>query len=343
MAAEQNQSNQTQGGGDQRNTTSAPGGDSGGGNSRGQAGSSGADSDSPSKLKKLWGRLPFIGSKKWFLNPYIWAFLVVLALMAGIIWYVQSNNQATNIDGEDFPAASIDEEDFASLSEEQAEIDNTNKSLNVQANSVFDGTMLVRSSLEVQGQLRVGQKLALKDIAASGQATLNNVDVAESLNVGGNTQLNTATVQGGLSVNEDLTVAGGGTFAGTLNAQAIETGSLSFSGDLTMNGKLITGGAQTGASPGGSIGSGGTVSVSGNGTAGTVNVNTGGSPSRGTLVNVQFGSNYPNTPRVNVTPVGSDTGSLDWYVTRTASGFTIGSDSAPAGGTNYTFDYFIAR
>lgn len=276
-------------------------------------------------------------------SPYVWAFLALLAISAGVIWYAQSSSDSTDIDGEDFSTASINEEDFASLAADQAEIDSTNKTLNVQANSTFDGTMLVRSSLEVQGKLRVGEELTLNDVVVSGQATMNNLDINQDLNVQGETRLSTTAVQNSLTVNENLTVSGSGTFAGTLTAQTIETGNLAFNGDLNMSGRIITGGAQTNARAGGALGSGGTVSVNGNDTAGNVRINTGGSPSSGILVRVRFGDTYSRSPRVNITPVGSASGRLDWYVTRTQEGFAIGVSSPPGGGSNYAFDYFVVE
>lgn len=285
----------------------------------------------------------FFSTKSTLLNPYVWGFVVLVCISGGIIWYAQTSNEAVNIDSQDLSSSRINQEDFASLAAEQAEIDSTNKTLNVQANSVFDGTMLVRSSLEVQGKLRAGQELILNDMSVTGQATINNLDISQDLNVQGDTQLGTTSVQGGLTVNDDITVDGSGTFAGNLTANAIEAGNLSFSGNLRMNGQIITGGSQTDASPGNSAGSGGTVSVNGNTTAGSVNINTGGSSSSGILARVRFGEKYSGTPRVNVAPVGAAAGKLDWYVTRTTTGFKIGTASPARDGANYTFDYFVVE
>ena len=277
-------------------------------------------------------------------NPYLWGMLVVLAATGGVVWFVdQDREEVTNITGQDFTSSSLDEEGFAQLAQEQAEIDSTNQTLNVQANSVFDGTMLVRSSLEVQGQLRVGEELTLNDLTVAGQGTINDLDVANDFNVQGAAQLNETTIQDSLSVEDALNVAGGGTFGGSLTAQSIEAGSLSFSGDLSMSGRIITGGEQTSSTTTANIGGGGTASVDGNDTAGTVNINTGNSPSDGILVNIDFGTNYNAVPRVNITPVGNSSGSIDWYIERTTSGFSIGSNSTPSGGANYSFDYFIVE
>lgn len=290
--------------------------------------------DQPSRLDKI---------RQLLLNPYLLGLLGLLLIGGGITWYAWQQQQNTiTINGQDFETSSLSQADFAQLAAEQAEIDSTNKTLHVTANSIFNGTVLIKSSLDVQGQLRVGQELTLNDLAVAGQATINNLDLANDLVVQGETQLNGATtIQNNLSVAGALTVAGNGTFAGNLTADTINAGSLSFNGDLRMNGHIISSGPQTGASAGTAVGGGGTVSVSGNDVAGTVRVNTGGSPPAGILANVSFGRNYGQTPRVIVTPVGSATGSLDWYVIRTSNGFSIGTSSPPASGTNYQFDYFV--
>lgn len=277
-------------------------------------------------------------------SPYLWGLILVLVITGSIVWFVeQDREEVTNITSQDFAGSSLDEEGFAELAQEQAEIDSTNQTLNVQANSVFDGTMLVRSSLEVQGQLRVGEELTLNDLTVAGQGTINNLDVANDLNVQAAVQLGETTIQDSLTVTDSLNVASGGTFGGSISAQNIEAGNLSFSGDLSMSGRIITGGEQTSSTTTGNIGGGGTASVNGNDTAGTININTGNSPSSGILTNISFGSGYNAIPRVNITPVGSSSGSIDWYIERTNDGFSIGSNSAPSSGANYSFDYFVVQ
>lgn len=307
----------------------------------------GTDSQQPAP-KNSNRRINLSGIKDITINsiksPYLWGMLIILAATGGVVWFVdQDREDITNITGQDFTGSSLDEEGFAELAREQAEIDSTNQTLNVQANSVFDGTMLVRSSLEVQGQLRVGEELTLNDLTVAGQGTINDLDVANDFNVQGAAQLNETTIQDGLSVADTLNVGGGGTFGGSISAQSIEAGNLSFSGDLSMSGRIITGGEQTSSTTTANIGGGGTASVDGNDTAGTVNINTGNSPSSGILVNVNFGTSYNAIPRVNITPVGNSSGSIDWYIERTTSGFSIGSSSNPGSGASYSFDYFIVE
>jgi uncharacterized protein YcnI len=56
---------------------------------------------------------------------------------------------------------------------------------------------------------------------------------------------------------------------------------------------------------------------------------------------VNFAVRFAGTPHIALTPASSAAGSLDYYVNRTPSGFSVCSSSAPASGQNYTFDYIV--
>ena len=92
---------------------------------------------------------------------------------------------------------------------------------------------------------------------------------------------------------------------------------------------------------GGAVGAGGTGSINGSDLAGTVTVNIGGSPSAGTLATVSFVNSYGSEPHVVVTPVGSSAAGLNWYITRSATGFVISTTNAPSASTSFSFDYVV--
>ncbi|MEX0668304.1 MAG: hypothetical protein WD061_01020 [Candidatus Saccharimonadales bacterium] len=275
--------------------------------------------------------------------PYLMGLVALLIVGGLVIFYVQSTtDDEVVIDGSELNTTSLSEADLANLASDRAQIDSTNRILTVAANSIFDGTMLVRSSLDVQGQLRVGQSLSINDVDITGQGVINDLDIANELNVQGNVNFGgAATIQNGLTIGDGLSVTGSGTFAGNLSANSIEAGNLTFNGNLTMNGHIITSGTQVSASNGPNIGSGGTVSVSGNDVAGTVNINTGSGTSTGIMVTVTFAESYTGTPRVNITPVGSASGGQNWYVTRNSNSFSVGINNPITG--NFSFDYFVVE
>jgi hypothetical protein len=117
--------------------------------------------------------------------------------------------------------------------------------------------------------------------------------------------------------------------------------SLQLSGDLQITRHIDAGGGTPGKSDGTALGNGGTSSVSGTDTAGTVTINTGGSPSTGCFATITFTNRFSGTPHVVVTPVGSAAGGLNYYINRSASNFSIcATNSAPAGQT-FSFDYIV--
>jgi hypothetical protein len=81
--------------------------------------------------------------------------------------------------------------------------------------------------------------------------------------------------------------------------------------------------------------------VSGSDTAGFININTGGAPSAGCFITVNFASRFNSTPRVLVTPVGSDSGALNYYVNRSSTSFSVCVATVPPAFASFGFDYFV--
>src|SRR5690606_7895301 len=84
----------------------------------------------------------------------------------------------------------------------------------------------------------------------------------------------------------------------------------------------------TGPAPGRSInpgvlGAGGSATVNGSDTSGTVNINTGGGPTAGCFLRVNFARSFSAQPHVLVTPIGAAAGQTQHYVERDQSGFSI--------------------
>src|SRR5206468_4683422 len=107
--------------------------------------------------------------------------------------------------------------------------------------------------------------------------------------------------------------------------------------DLTLTHHIIAGGATPGRNNGSALGGGGSASVSGSDTAGTVSINVGSSPPSGCFVTVNFTQKYSNTPHILLTPVGSGAGGLAYYVNRTSTNFSICDSATPPAGTSFAF------
>lgn len=267
-------------------------------------------------------------------NIYLLFFLLVLVIAGAILVITALASRETK------DPASINSQDLTSealkqLSNTDATVGDPKQVLNVQSNAIFAGKVLVRDSLDVAGTIKVGGALSLPGITVSGESNFDSINVTKALNIGGD-----ASLQGHLNVKKNIAVSGGGTFGGAVSAPQIATSTLQLLGDLTLTRHITAGGPTPGRSIGGAVGSGGTASVSGSDTAGFINVNTGSSPTAGCFVTVNFAQRFNSTPRVLLTPVGSDAGTLTYYVNRTSTGFSVCVTTPPPANASFGFDYF---
>jgi hypothetical protein len=103
---------------------------------------------------------------------------------------------------------------------------------------------------------------------------------------------------------------------------------------------LVTSGSTPGVSRGSATGSNGTVSISGNDTAGVIGINIGVGAGGGILANVSFNSAYSTAPKVVITPVGI--GASFYLASVSSSGFSVAVTSGlPPGG--YRVNYITAQ
>jgi cytoskeletal protein CcmA (bactofilin family) len=206
--------------------------------------------------------------------------------------------------------------------------------LNVQSDAVFSGSVLVRDSLQIAGNLQVGSNLAIAGLRVTGNSTFDDVQITKSLAVTGN-----GAIQGQLSVTQSLQVNGGGTFLGAISAPSITAGSIQLNGDLTLTHHLTAGGSTPGRSNGPALGGGGTATVSGSDTSGTITINTGTGSSAGCYITINFTSRFNGTPHIVISPIGSAAAGLNYYINRTTSNFSVCAANAPTDGITYVFDY----
>lgn len=279
----------------------------------------------PNAIRGLAGRI----------NIYLLLFVFVL-LLAGIVTGVSffKNQQATQADEKQIKTEPLSQEALDQLRQTDVKVGDPKQILSVEANAIFAGKVLIRDSLEVAGEIKAGGPLSLPGITISGNSILSQVQ-ASSLQVTGNT-----TLQGPLTVQNSINVNGNGSFGGTLTAAKLNIQDFQVTGDLQFARHLDAGGGTPSKSDGG-LGSGGTSSVSGTDTAGTVAINTGGAPPAGCMVNLTFAQRYNNTPHVVITPVGSAGASLNYYVNRSSTGFSICTANNPPGGQSFAFDYIV--
>jgi cytoskeletal protein CcmA (bactofilin family) len=277
----------------------------------------------PKGIKKLSHRI----------NIYLLLFILMLVIAGGIL-AITMLKQSTKEDPK-ISSQTLSQDALSQLSKTDATVGDPKQILNVQSNAVFAGKVLIRDSLDVAGTIHVNGSLNLPGITVSGDSTFDQVQVNKTLSIGGDT-----SVLGQLNVKKNLSVTGGGTFGGGISAPQIATSQLQILGDLALSSHIVAGGATPTRSGGGALGGGGTASVSGSDSAGSININTGGGAAAGCYLNITFSKKFSNTPHVVITPVGSDTAAIPYYITRSTSGFSV-CTTAPTPNLTLGFDYIV--
>lgn len=268
------------------------------------------------------------------LNIFLLLFIFVLVLAGVVVTVVYITSRNSNKPS--VKTQSLTEDTLRQLANSDVTVGQPKQILSVQSNAIFAGKVLINDSLEVAGGLRVGSNLSLPGINVSGNSTFDQVQISKSLSVASD-----VAIQGSITSQKGLSVAGGGSFGGALSAPQITANSLQLNGDLTLTHHITIGGATPSRSNGGALGSGGTTSVSGSDSAGSININTGAAAGAGCFITVNFTKAFHATPHVLLTPVGSGAAGLAYYVNRTTTNFSVCTTSTPPSGTSFGFDYFI--
>jgi cell division protein FtsL len=267
-----------------------------------------------------------------FNNLYLLIF-VLLVLVAGAVVYIsmQASKKQTNTT----KLTSLTDEQLSSLKGNTTLVGDAKQTLDIQSNTIFEGQVLARSDLNVAGTIKVGGTLSLPSIAVGDTGTFGQLGINKGLNVGGDT-----TLQGQLTIQKNLQVTGSASF-GSLSVSSLSVTSLQLRGDLSIKRHIVTSGGNPGRTKGTALGSGGTASVSGSDIAGTVSISTGSGPATGCFLTVSFSQSFSSAPHVVISPSNSSAANLKYYTNRSSSGFSVCTVSAPAPGTNYSYDYVV--
>ncbi len=265
-------------------------------------------------------------------NIYLLLFIFIL-VMAGIIVFISIQRSNSELTGSTLPTQELTAEELDSIRGSDAKVGDPKQQLTIESNTIFSGKILAKDSVDIAGSLKVGGELSLPGITVSGASSFDQIRGNE-LAIAGD-----ASVQGALNVQQSLSVSGGATFGGPISAPIITIGSLQISNDLTFGRHLDAGGSTPGLSNGSALGNGGTASVSGTDTAGTVTINIGGGPGAGCFATIIFTQVFGGTPHITITPVGASAAGLNYYITRTTSQFSICSTNAAPGGSSFSFDW----
>lgn len=279
----------------------------------------------------------------------------ILAINAAVIMFVirgQTDKQLAAVKGDVTLSSAV----LDGLGVSRSAIENQGTELTVGPNSKFKGTVTIAKDVSIAGQLRLNSKfsaneasltklqagdVAINQININGDATASTLNLRKDIAVAGATRLQgPVTISQLTTINNSLNVGGNLAVGGTLSARTFQANSLVSETTLTIGGHVLTHGSAPGVSGGSGVGSNGTVSISGNDTAGTVAFNTGVGAGNGTVATISFASRYATTPHVVVTPIGG--GISSFYVSRSSSGFSIGVNGSVSPG-GYAFDYIVMQ
>lgn len=270
------------------------------------------------------------------MNVYLLMFILVIVVSLSVVAVIFFQSRTTITPENSIGNQKLSSEALQELATNGVQVGDPKQVLSIQSNSVFAGTVLVKGELQVAGGLKLGAGgLNIPDLSVGGSAIINQLQT-QALAVAGNT-----AVQGQLTVQQNLSVNGTGSFNGAITTPQLTTNRLQLSGDLNLTRHIVAGGSIPGRTNGGALGGGGTSSISGSDTAGTININTGGGAGAGCLVTVNFSQSFNSTPHVSVTPIGSGAADLNYFVNRSAGNFSICSTNAPPSNQSFSFDYII--
>lgn len=267
------------------------------------------------------------------LNIYLLSFVlvVILAVVVVVVAATKSHNSAA-------PAVSstnLSQQQLEQLATTNVSIGNSNQVLNIGSNAIFGQQVLLQKDLDVAGNLKLGGLLSLPSLNVSGTSTLGQTQLSK-LTVSGD-----SAFSGSVTINQNLSVAGTASFSGAISANLLTVQNLQLSGNVAFNNHVTAGGTTPTRSSGSALGSGGTTSISGSDTAGSIAINTGNSPSAGCFITITFSQAFNAAPHVVISPIGSGAAGLAYYVNRSTTSFSVCSTSPPPAGQSFGFDYII--
>jgi cytoskeletal protein CcmA (bactofilin family) len=268
------------------------------------------------------------------LDVYLLVFILVVVIAAVTIYVVTSNKQKNNTaNSQELSQSTIDQ-----LNNNDVNVGGSQQTLDIESNSIFSGNVIMKGNLQVAGNVSLGGSLSLVGLNVSGTSDLDQVNASSLADSGA------ASIGGQLTVKQAITDNGGATFGGDVSAPEITASSILLNGDLQISHHITTNGTIPTAHTGGALGGGGTTSVSGTDTAGTVTVNIGSNPSDGCFTTIDFATSFANSPHVVISPVqtGSNTPpNVSFYVTRSTSSFSICGAISQFAGTSFGIDYIV--
>jgi hypothetical protein len=262
--------------------------------------------------------------------------------IGSVVGYYYAQSKKTPAKPNSPTVANLTPEEINKLSEIGSSLGNNGQVLNIGADTIFRNKIDVSGDLSVGGHFNANGPVTLSELNISGTTALSGLNVGSNMTVSGIASFQKGiNVTGLAAVNGNLSVSGA-TSVNALNATTISVQTIAITGPLTIS-HLRTQGPAPAAAAGTAVGGGGTVSISGNDTAGTVNINTGNTPPAGILATITFRAAYSTTVHVLLTPLSGAAASTPAYVTRSGGAFQIHTDAPAPAGSSLSYDYFVTQ
>lgn len=285
------------------------------------------DEKKPSAVRRFFRRI----------NVYLLLFVLIVIVSLIVVAVTYLNSQKT-VSEPNIATQTLTENALKQLANSDASVGNSSQTLTIQGNAIIAGQSLMRGNLNVAGNIQAGGSIQGANLTISGASNLGTAQI-NTLQVA-----NTLAVQGATTMR-DLSVAGTAAFSGAVTAGQLTTSRLILSGNAVLqvpNHLSFTGPTPSRNITSNVLGAGGSVSISGSDTSGTININTGNNPQPGCFTRITFQQAFAGQPRVIISPVGAGAGQTQYYVTRDNSGFSICTNNAAPAGQAFAFDYFVA-
>lgn len=283
----------------------------------------------PNALKKFFKRF----------NVYLLGF-VLITILAGASFIVSFLNSQKAPKDATIATQKLTQDALKKLANSDATIGNSAQTLTVQGNAIFSGQVLVKGDFSAAGNIQAGGTLQAPNLTVSGKSNLADTQI-NSLQVATNT-----LVQGTTTL-KDLNVSGVSTFNGpvTIGQLTVSKIIVAGSGSLEIPNHIsFTGASPTRGSTSQSVvGAGGTATVNGSDTTGTISINTGAGPGAGCFVSLTFNQRFTNPPHVLISPINAAAGKLQYYATKSQTGFSVCTINAPDANAVFQFDYFVTN
>jgi cytoskeletal protein CcmA (bactofilin family) len=274
------------------------------------------------------------------INVYLLIF-ILLIVVGGAVTAVNYFNSQNAAPAPNIATQELTQDALKQLANTDATVGGASQSLTIQGNVIVAGQTLMRGNLDVAGSFQTGGNIQGPSLTIAGAANLGATQI-NSLQVATNT-----AIQGSTTLR-DLNVAGTASFSGAVTASQITVTKLILSGNAVLqvpNHISFTGPPPNRTIVGTSmLGAGGSVSVNGSDTSGTININTGnGANGTGCIVRINFNQAFASQPRVLVSPINEAAGKMQFYVTRNNTSFSLCTANAPDSNSVLAFDFFVTN